>query len=138
VSIRVTVVLVFCAALLASRVFGLHAHIAHPDVSASAEHAHVLEHVAHDEHVIAPAAEGATGHLDAHLEQGDVDLDEPASVAGKLTFLKAPAAIVGLLYVLFLSVFHVSAPAFQPPDRPPKFRIRPYLFPPSQAPPRAA
>jgi hypothetical protein len=78
------------------------------------------------------------GHHIAHEHLGEVDVDPPAKAFSKSPSgkpLLAAAIVATLLLVLTPVVFQVLGAA--PPLRPPAHRTRPYLFPPSQAPPRA-
>jgi hypothetical protein len=114
-------------------------------------HHHVSLTVAHDS-LDAPAAPGdgetslwaralswaEAGHHIAHEHLGEVDVDPPAKAFSKSPAgnpVLAAAIVATLLLVLAPVVFQVLGVV--PPLRPPAHRSRPYLFPPSQAPPRA-
>ncbi|MEQ1580479.1 MAG: hypothetical protein ABL964_07805 [Steroidobacteraceae bacterium] len=138
VSMRAPLIIVLCVALVAARSLGLHSHISHWDDDELAELASMPDHVPHAEHITAPEAAGIADHLAAHVDHGDIDLDEPSLTAGKSQLLKASIALIGLLCILLPAVSRPALRVSQPPDRPPKSRPKPYLFPPSHAPPQAA
>jgi hypothetical protein len=123
-----------CLILVAVWGSGVHVHLSH-------EHDH--EHVEglddwHDVHFTS-MSEGAADHIAAHLHHGDIDLDAPAKAIAKAPTLRLPVALAVFLVIAYL----VPLPALalqcqQPPLRPPAWRLRPYLIPPSHAPPFAA
>lgn len=156
VTVRTPFLVALCAVFLAGRVFGLHSHlsheghhegvghVSHPNIDHDVDHDHDHddgrghEVAGQGEHITLPSMEGAAGHLESHLLDGDVDLDSPAASSGKASLLTGLMLAVELDSTPLLIVPVRESPVFPPPSRPPKPGSRPYLHPPSQAPPRAA
>ncbi|MEY4933079.1 MAG: hypothetical protein RLZZ403_1399 [Pseudomonadota bacterium] len=143
---RTPFLIAVCAVFLTGRVFGLHSHLAHEgphhEVSQAFEldhdHGHDDEVAGHGEHITLPSLEGTPGHLEAHLQDGDIDLDQPATSSGKVSLFPGLVLAGGFDATPVLIIPARESPVFPPPSRPPKPGSRPYLHPPSQAPPRAA
>lgn len=156
VTARTPFLVALCAVFLAGRVFGLHSHLSHEGhhegpgqvshLDLDLDHRDAYDHdtgrghelAGQGEHITLPSVEGAAGHLESHLVDGDVDLDSPATSSGKVSLLTELMLAVGLDATPLLIVPVRESAVFPPPSRPPKPGSRPYLHPPSQAPPRAA
>ncbi len=138
VYVRSIAVVALCLSLAAVRVLGLHSHVSHGDrvdtdsvLSAVFGTAHV-----HEDHVVLSAADTEAVHIAAHFDHGDVDVDSPAMGVAKASLLQAPLILVGILCALVVPHPKRVAPVLQPPLRPPRIRLRRFLLPPTQAPPR--
>ncbi len=131
VSMRVPSIIALCVALMAVRSLWLHSHVSHWDDDELAEQRHAAVHGAHSGHTT--ALEAGADHIDAHVDHGDVDLDEPTIATAKSLLLKAPVALVSLVCTTLLTGSCLLLPLSQPPHRLPKSRSKPYLFPPSLA-----
>jgi len=119
-----------CLILVAVWGSGVHVHLSH-------EHAAGFGHDDDDVHFTS-MSEGAE-HIAAHLHHGDIDLDGSAKAIAKSPTLKLPLAVfVFLLIAYLLTPMALPSRCQQPPLRPPAWRRRPYLIPPSHAPPFAA
>ena len=128
---RPLLISIVCLILAIVRTSGVHAHL-------SMDHAHDATSSAHDTLVHTVVYEHDAGHLDSHLEHGDVDVDVAAKGFSKFSSLSLPVALVAFVVLLFLTTFSTSLQRSPPPSRPPKWRRRAYLTPPSQAPPALA
>ncbi len=127
---------VLCLVFLATRMVGMHSHISHVEADEPAGQIHAHEHSdAHEERITVPEAEGATGHFDAHVHDGDIDVDSPAAASGKTAFPKVVLALIGLACILLVVVFSSTTAVRLPPRPPPNVPRRFQLLPPSQAPP---
>jgi heme/copper-type cytochrome/quinol oxidase subunit 2 len=62
-------------------------------------------------------------------------VDVAAKGFSKFSYLTLPVALVAWVVLLYLTTFYTSLRRSAPPSRPPKWRRRSYLTPPSQAPP---
>jgi hypothetical protein len=128
---RALLVCLFCLILTIVRISGIHAHF-----SSDHEHDSGLHEI--ETSVGFVANDYDPNHLSAHDEHGDVDVDVVAKSAGKLPGLIVAVAFVSLFVLLFLPTSFASAQPAPPPARPPKWRRRSYLTPPSHAPPVTA
>lgn len=78
-------------------------------------------------------------HSPDHAHDGDVDIDPVTKAFGKVSWIKAFAAIaVAYVFVGLLLQAPVRRQLRPTPLRPPKVRHSPYFLPPSHAPPCAA
>jgi hypothetical protein len=135
-SARTVLICALCMAFLLTQGLGAHVHGSpqHHDHLVS-EHTH--DHAAHyapTAHVV--AASGAN-HVAAHLLQGDIDLNAD-TVVGKLPLLKLLFALLAIQLALIFVAPMLSRRVFLPLLRPPPYRSRSYVLPPSQAPPALA
>jgi hypothetical protein len=114
---------------------GLHGHLSAPH---DAENAHIADHAEPHSHAHVVTVFDAD-HFETHEHQGDVDIDPLAKAFGKGPVLQLFAALLFALGIAWLLIPPLPiVRAVLPPLRPPKVRFRPYLLPPSQAPPSAA
>jgi hypothetical protein len=128
---RSTLVVALCLMLVAVWGSGVHVHLSH-------EHVSGVGHAEHDVH-ITEVSEDAPDHFAAHLHHGDIDLDGTAKAIAKAPTLKLPVASAVLLLIAdLLPLPALAMQSRQPPLRPPAWHRRPYLLPPSHAPPFAA
>jgi hypothetical protein len=133
---RAFVVWLACLALVSMSVTGAHGHWSAGPIESPA-HGHAIdeEHVHHDSQLFLSLD---SQHGDAH-QHGDVDIDPPVKAFGKVGLDNVIGALWVALTVLALAVALRSLlNQVPPPLRPPKSRSRPYIFPPSHAPPHTA
>lgn len=135
---RAVLIWTACLALALLGIAGTHAHRSNEQNHAAMTHADFMSG-AHSHAVVALFASIDGEHLHAHQDHGDVDVDPPAKAFGKLPLLKSFVAILVAFGALsLLAPLQAKLAPVLPPLRPPKSPSRPYLFPPSQAPPRTA
>lgn len=122
---RAAIISFFCLVLFVTRGLGVHLHGAHEE---EGTHEHGGVHLQIEVH---------PDHLDAHLVDGEVDIDSSALLA-KPVELKYFAMMLVFACLLVELIRPMSTRILLPPDRPPRRSLSPYLLPPSHAPPRAA
>lgn len=122
--------LTICAALILSRVAGVHVHVT-PEPPGH-EHPAAVDHHLHATVVTA----GADAHADRHAAHEDLDIDLPDTTAGKLPAMPWLAALACALLVLLLP--RPGAIAWARAYRPPAPRRRTHLLPPPLGPPLAS
>jgi len=122
---RAAIISVFCLVFLATRGLGVHLHGAYE------------EQGAHEHTGVQLQIEVHPDHLDAHLVDGEVDIDSSVLIA-KPVDLKYFAMLLVFACLLVGLIRPMATRILLPPDRPPRRSLSPYLLPPSHAPPRAA
>lgn len=117
------IIVFLCAILAVVRISGVHVHF-----SPSNAHEAVVEVISdHD-----------AGHIDSHTSHGDIDVEASAKSIAKLSGMSLLTALIALVWLLFVAPVVLTLRRCAPSTRPPKWRKRSYLIPPSQAPPALA
>lgn len=129
---RAIVVYCLLGLFLAPGLAGVHGHLSLADRHDQLEQTHQ-----------GPLAQAlswldADAHHLAHEHRGEVDVDPPEKAFSKASAADIPTAAIVAWVVLLAPSLNDDATriAVPPPLRPPAHRSLPYLFPPSQAPPR--
>jgi hypothetical protein len=124
---RTLLIWCLCLALMALGASGLHGHLPHRGDHGDQESWHAA-------HVVTVFNDD---HLNTH-DKGDIDIDPVTKAFGKGPVIQIVAALLAAWGIVwFLHAVRWQIQAVLPPPRPPKVRYRPYLLPPSQAPPCA-
>ena len=137
VSLRSLTVLMLCLAFLGARVSGLHFHVSgehDPAAVMAYDHAEHAHH--HGSHL---TSEFAVGHFDDHASHQVTDAGSDVGILSKMA-TNAVLVLLVMFWLAFALASRVSAGLNVPVEcfRPPPFRRRPTILPPSQGPPRAA
>lgn len=124
--LRHLVIAALCLALVSPGVAGNHMH-----------HSSASHHHSQDEPGVQILTSLDAGHLHAHLEHGDMDLDPAAPALGDM-LTKVFAALLCLIFLLDI-VTSGQRQGVSPPWRgPPKRTLRHFFLPLSHAPPGTA
>jgi hypothetical protein len=121
VTARATLVWLLSLAFLVPQSFGLHWH------GGAGHHAHGSAGLVHEQ---------SPSHLQSHLVEGELDVQQETLTPGKVPAVKLYLALFALAF-LVLALLPGPRVAW-PPLRPPQSRLGVRFLPPSHAPPHVA